>query len=169
MNWNRTTIRILLPAATMAAVLSALTLWWLVGASVNAQSAKEATDTPPVIAPPRGTSIWAVDKSTVYLDLVADKRKFFLVEPDAELASQGARSGSLLFEGRAIEGKTYEGKLLFFAGRCGTREYEASGPITNGGQTVTLTGTAPQIDPESCLKTGEREETLVFNFQRVAK
>ena len=108
-----------------------------------------------------------MNKSTVYLEPTGDKRQFFFVEPSSDLANRGAQSGALLFDGRKVN-STYEGKLLVFAGRCGTREYDATGAITNDDQTVSLTGTAPTIDPETCLKTGEQKETLVFNFKRVA-
>jgi hypothetical protein len=115
---------------------------------------------------PQGSSLWIVDKSRVYLRAEGDRRQFFLDGPSAELASQGARSGELLFDGQKVNA-TYKGKLYVFAGRCGTREYDASGPINSDDQ-VTLTGTAPQIDPDSCLKTGEQQKTLVFNFTGLA-
>lgn len=122
----------------------------------------------PLIRPtPPGRSVWAVDKSTVYLEPTGDRRQFFFVEPSLELVSRGAQSGALLFDGRKVN-TSYEGKLFVFAGLCGTREYDASGPITNDNETVTLVGTAPQIDPQSCVKTGEQTKTLVFNFKRRA-
>jgi hypothetical protein len=126
-----------------------------------------ASGGPLIRPPPPGRSVWAVDKSSVYLEPTGDKRQFFFVEPSLELANQGAQSGALLFDGRTTNA-TYEGKLFVFAGLCGTREYDASGPITNDSETVTLVGTAPQIDPESCAKTGEQTRTLVFNYKRRA-
>ena len=141
-------------------------------ARVSGLPGPELTSIPPaggplVRPPPPGRSVWAVDKSTVYLEPTGDIRQFFLVEPSVELANQGAQSGALLFDGRKVN-TTYEGKLFVFVGLCGTRDYDASGQITNDDQTVTLVGTAPQIDPKSCLKTGEQEKTLIFNFKRVA-
>jgi hypothetical protein len=120
---------------------------------------------PLVFTPPPGRGQWVVEKSTVYLEPTGDKRQFFLIEPSLELTGQDVQSGSLLFDGQKND-TSYEGKLFIFAGRCGTREYDASGPITNDGQTVTLVGAAPLIDPETCLKVGERERTLVFNYKR---
>ncbi len=120
-----------------------------------------------VVPPPPGRSQWVVDKTTVYLEPTGDKRQFFLIEPSLELMRQGAQSGSLLFDGRKIDNGSYEGKLFVFAGRCGMREYDASGPITNDDQTVTLVGLAPRIDPDTCLKIDEEKRTLVFNFKRI--
>jgi hypothetical protein len=117
--------------------------------------------------PPPGRTHWVVEKSVVFLEPTGSKRQFFFVDPDSEWTGRGAQPGSLLFDGRKTEAKSYEGKLFVFAGRCGTRDYDASGPITNDDETVTLVGTAPTIDPETCEKTGERERTLVFNFKRV--
>ena len=79
----------------------------------------------------------------------------------------GAQSGELLFDGRKVNAN-YEGKLFIFAGRCGMRDYDVSGSITNDDQTVTLTGIAPIINPQTCLKTGEDQKTTVFNFKRNA-
>lgn len=135
--------------------------------SASRQTLGSAVGGPLIRPPPPGRSVWAVDKSTVYLEPTGDKRQFFLVEPSVELASQGAQSGALLFDGRKVSG-SYEGKLFVFAGLCGTRDYDATGPITNEDETVTLLGMAPQIDPESCAKIGEQKKTLVFNFKRIA-
>jgi hypothetical protein len=114
---------------------------------------------------PSGRSVWLVDKSLVYLEATGDKRQFFVLKPSVELSAAGAQFGSQLFDGRNIGDVSYEGTLFYFAKRCGTREYNASGPISNGGLTVTLTGTAPQIDVETCMKTGEQEQKLIFNFK----
>lgn len=116
--------------------------------------------------PPTGRSIWAVNKSTVYLEATGDRRQFFLDAPSAELASQGAQQGSLLFDGRKAS-TTYEGKLFVFAGHCGTRDYDASGLVMSDDQ-VSITGMAPVIDLETCTKTGEEKRTLEFNFKRLA-
>ena len=164
---TRLTLGILLPIVAVAAVWSAVTFWWPTGIGNKAEIAKREMGGPLVRPPPPGRSVWTVEKSTVYLEPTGDKRQFFLVEPGLELANRGAQSGALLFDGRKVDA-SYEGKLFVFAGRCGTRDYDASGPITNDGQTVTLTGSPPQIDPESCQRTGEQQETLVFNYKRVA-
>jgi hypothetical protein len=80
------------------------------------------------------------------------------------VSAQGADQDEMLFDGQKIN-DTYEGKLLAYAGkRCGTREYDVSGPITNGMTTVTLIGRAPQFDSD-CQKTGEEGRTLIFNFK----
>jgi len=143
--------RLAMSVAAAIAVLSAAAFWWF-------------SETEP--EPPSGRSLWVADNSYVYLEPTGDKRQFFLIRPSSDLAAQGAQPGSLLFDGRNINEASYEGKLFLFAGRrCATREYDASGPISNDGQTVTLVGKAPQIDPASCLTTGEQERTLIFNFK----
>jgi len=168
LHWNRATLGVLLSTLAVAAVCFAGTVWWTTGRGNKAESATREIGGPMIRPPPQGRSVWAVEKSTVYLEPTGDKRQFFLVEPSLELTNRGAQSGALLFDGRKVDTTTYEGKLFVFAGRCGTRDYDASGPITNDGQTVTLTGSSPQIDPESCQRTGEQQETLVFNYKRVA-
>jgi TIR domain len=146
-----------LSTAAAIAVLAVVAIWWFEPLKIVAEDDWL----------PHGRSHWAVDKSTVFLEPTGDKRQFFFVEPSKELAKQGAQPGSLLFDGRKIGAASYEGKLFVFAGRCGTREYDASGPITNNDETVTLVGKAPRLDPASCLKIDEQDRTLVFNFKRV--
>ena len=155
LDWVRSMPRAPLIVAFAIAALSAMTVWWTIGAAGRLG-----------ISHP-GRSEWDVEKSSVYLEPTGDKRQFFFVKPSDELGARGAKSGSRLFDGRKTDNMSYEGKLFVFAGRCGTREYDASGPITNDDQTVTLSGMAPRIDPDSCLKIDEQARTLVFNFKRV--
>lgn len=115
--------------------------------------------------PPEGRSLWAVGKSYVYLEATGDRRQFFFVRPSEELKNQGAKNGDQFFDGRKIGDAAYEGKLFVFAGRCGSRQYDASGPISNGLTTVTLVGKAPQIDPDNCEHTGDQDQTLIFDFK----
>lgn len=151
------------------AVISIGLLWWSGGKLWWPGGKQNTIGGPMVVLPPAGRSIWSVEKSTVYLVPTGDRRQFFLVEPSLELGAQGAQAGALLFDGRKIvdaQSKSYEGKVFVFVGRCGTRDYDASGPITNDDETVTLVGKAPHFDAETCVKIDERERTLIFNFQR---
>lgn len=98
--------------------------------SINSKSWRLGTGGPFIRPVPPGRSVWAVGKSTVYLEPTGDERQFFLVEPSEDLSNQGVQSGVLFFDGRKVNA-TYEGKVFLFPGqRCGTREYDASGPVT---------------------------------------
>jgi hypothetical protein len=156
-------LRVRLAAISTVGVISIAALWWPGWPGGSGGGAGG-----PIVVPPQpGQSLWVVDKSTVYLEPTGDKRQFFLIDPSLELISQGAQSGWLLFDGQKTDNMSYKGKLFVFAGRCGTRHYDASGPITNDDQTVTLVGLAPRIDPVTCLQIDEQERTLVFNFKRI--
>ena len=162
----RPKLRASLVALAAVAALSAATLWSPMEKFGRDGLFKGGIGGPRVPVAPPGRSQWVVEKSMVYLEPTGDKRQFFLIEPSLELTAQGAQPGSLLFDGRKIDNSSYEGKLFVFAGRCGTRDYDVAGRITNDDQTVTLVGMAPRIDLESCLKIDEQERTVVFNYKR---
>lgn len=164
LGWTSPALRVALSTAAAITVLTAATLWWFEPFAQRKVTAMGEDDW----LPPRGRSHWAVEKSTVFLEPTGENRQFFFVKPSKELTAQGAQPGSLLFDGRKTGDASYEGKLFIFAGRCGTRDYDARGPITNDDQTVTLVGKAPRLDSDSCLKIDEQERTLVFNFKRVS-
>jgi hypothetical protein len=148
----------------VVAVLSAVIIWRITDSrppTPTPTDLQECMDLPH----PKGTGVWIVDKSCVYLDTTEGKRQFFLMKPNSDLLAKGARPGSQLFIGER-SGESYKGKLFVFAGgRCQPLQYDATGLISNNDETVTLTGKAPQIDTESCTLTGEQERTLVFRFK----
>jgi hypothetical protein len=135
-------------------------IWWFYNSDVISSFFEQEPQ------PPQGRGLWVVDRSYVYLEANGANRQFIFIKPNRVLSDQGAHRGSMLFDGQNINETSYSGKVFVYAGRrCPTREYDASGPISDGGVTVTLTGQAPQIDPETCSKTGEQEQTLVFKFR----
>jgi hypothetical protein len=133
--------------------------------STKSKNDRESAGEPLPKKHPPGTTVWTVDKSYVYLDTALGKRQFFLIEPSSDLLARGARPDTPLFIGEK-RGESYVGRLFAFpGGRCPPFQYDATGPITNNDETVTLIGKAPQIDPESCVQTGDEERTLVFNYR----
>src|SRR6266545_20510 len=148
-------LRVALPTAAAAAVIGVAVFVWF--------------KQPPAgmggpWSPPPGRTLWAVDGSMVYLEPTGPRRQFFFVEPSSDLATLGARPGLLLFSGQRVA-DDYEGKMIAYAGRCASREYDVFGPVTNNNETVTVLGKAPRIDPDSCMKIGEQERTHVFNLK----
>lgn len=114
---------------------------------------------------PKGRTVWVVDHSYVYLEATGNRRQFIFVRPNTEFSRQGAYRGRLLFDGKK-DGDTFEGTLFAFAGRCDPRGYKASGPVTKNDTVVTLIGTPPKLDPETCGEIGdEDEQRLSFYYK----
>ena len=106
--------------------------------------------------------LWDHNGSTVYLVAQGRSRKFFYKEPKTEMLSAGAKSNSLLFDGKAI-GEQYQGTAYQFNSRCGKLPYRVSGPILDNYRRVELRGQAPRVD-NSCRVTGYVDDLLSFQL-----
>jgi hypothetical protein len=108
------------------------------------------------------TSLWDHNGSTVYLVADGTTREFHYDEPRPGMLQAGARSGSLLFTGRSINGR-YLGTAYIFNRECGQIPYPVSGPILGNYERVVLTGRAPRVDA-NCRVVGYFADTLEFSY-----
>jgi TPR repeat protein len=111
---------------------------------------------------PVSSSDWAHNGSQMRLVANRRSRKFFYETPRAEMLSAGAKSGSLLFEGEAID-EQYVGTAYIFNSRCGQIAYQVSGPIVDNFERVVLQGLAPRIGP-NCLPRGYIADSSEFKL-----
>ena len=82
--------------------------------------------------------------------------------PRRGMIAEGARSGTLLFEGVQQANGTISGRALLFSSRCGAIAYQVSG--SNQGNSIVMTGSAP-VRNKSCQVTRHRTDRLVFTLQ----
>ena len=111
---------------------------------------------------PVSSSIWDHNGSQMRLVANGRSRKFFYETPRAEMLSAGAKPGSPLFEGEAID-EQYVGTAYIFNSRCGQIAYQVSGPIVDNFERVVLQGLAPRIGP-NCLPRGYIADTSEFKL-----
>jgi predicted aspartyl protease len=97
------------------------------------------------------------------MTLVANgpSRSFFYETPSLEAANEGAKTGSLSFEGQMINGQ-YVGIAYAFDSRCGEIPYKVSGPISDNYLSVVLEGPVPRFGL-NCLQ-GYSNESLEFKL-----
>ena len=108
------------------------------------------------------TSLWDHNGSTVNLVADGTTREFRYDQPRPGMLQAGARSGSLLFTGRSINGR-YLGTAYIFNRECGQIPYPVSGPILANYERVVLTGQAPRVDA-NCRVVGYFTDTLEFSY-----
>ncbi len=83
------------------------------------------------------SSVWSHNGSTLDLVTIGRSRKFFYNTPRTEMISAGAKPGSLLFEGEAVD-RNYVGIAFIFNPNCGQIPYQVSGPILGNYEKVIL-------------------------------
>ncbi len=115
------------------------------------------------LPPHSGESFWLHNGSLMRLEANDAARRFYYVRPRAGIAEQGARAGTLLFEGRK-DGDRYSGRAFIFNRRCGRFAYDVSGHVESGQTRVVMFGKAPRPGP-GCAVEGYRDDTLVFDYQ----
>jgi trypsin-like peptidase len=109
-------------------------------------------------------SHWRHNGSLLYLVAEGDSRKFFYEKPRPGIMSEGARPGSILFSGKAVD-NAYAGTAYIFKRQCGEFGYEVSGPILDNYMRVILRGRAPRVD-SSCKIIGYFDDELEFSLMR---
>jgi len=82
-------------------------------------------------------------------------------QPRPGMAKQGARPGSLLFDGTEGPGGVITGQSRLFSARCGVVPYAVSG--SRQANTIILNGTAP-IRGKGCQVVRHRQDNLVFTL-----
>jgi hypothetical protein len=125
---------------------------------------------PSVLAPtvpanaPRG-SYWSSGGSLFRLDADADKpaRRIYFFEPSTDMSVSGAHSGDLVFSGRRT-GNTYTGVAYAFVRKCGKYEYPVVGTVSDGDQTISLSGRKPTVDG-SCRVVGHESAQFELRYQ----
>jgi hypothetical protein len=119
----------------------------------------------------RAESIWNHNGSTMMLNVNADLVAFTYLQPRSAMAAQGVERGTVLFSGRQsrsgdLDGWSYSGTAHIFSARCGKHAFAVNGhEISDPFPKIKLAGRAPRIDQQTCRKIGEREETLLFEYQ----
>jgi len=83
------------------------------------------------------------------------------VRPRPGMAKQGARNGSLLFDGFEGPGGVITGQSRLFSARCGVVPYAVSGRMQ--ANTIVLNGTAP-IRGNGCQVVRYRQDNLLFTL-----
>lgn len=83
------------------------------------------------------------------------------IRPRPGMAKQGARNGSLLFDGVEGPGGVITGQSRLFSARCGVVPYAVSG--SQQGNSIILNGTAP-IRGKGCRVSRYRQDNLVFTL-----
>lgn len=105
---------------------------------------------------------WNHNGSKTKLVAEGSSRKFYYTDPRPEIVDAGAKSGSLLFEGKSINGQ-YIGRAYIFTRRCGKAAYRVSGPILDDYRRVELQGQKPRVD-NNCRVIGTVPDLLIFQL-----
>ncbi|WP_052712436.1 M23 family metallopeptidase [Sinorhizobium meliloti] len=107
------------------------------------------------------TSYWKFSGSEVGLVADGASREFLFTSP---ASSGGVKAGDRVFIGRK-EGERYAGRARVWGDGCGNAEFDASGPILDGGKKVELSGTRIK-QGASCTLSGSEQVTMRFEFLR---
>jgi uncharacterized protein len=111
---------------------------------------------------PVKVSLWNYNGSKMLLIANGRLRKFFYEVPSPEMASAGARSGSISFDGQTID-QQYVGSAYLYNSTCGQITYQVSGPILDDYERVVLQGAAPRFGP-NCAPQGYATASLEFRL-----
>jgi uncharacterized protein len=111
---------------------------------------------------PVNVSLWVLNNSTMTLVANGSSRSFFYETPSPEAADEGAKTGSLSFEGQIINGQ-YVGIAYAFDSRCGQTPYKVSGPISDNYLSVVLQGLVPRFGL-NCVAQAYSNESLEFKL-----
>jgi uncharacterized protein len=111
---------------------------------------------------PVGISLWTLNGSTMILLSNGHSRLFFYEVPRPGMASAGAGSGSLLFEGESSN-QQYAGTAYMFSAGCAQLPYRVQGPILDDYERVDLQGVAPRVG-DNCNVQGYFQIDLEFRL-----
>lgn len=114
-------------------------------------------------APARACDSAPYDHNGSLMEAHACDGKFVITydQPRSGIASQGVRSGTVLFTG-TISGDLILGIAYVFKRGCEPASYPVSGRM--GNNVIVLDGYAP-VRRDGCRVTGGRNDRLVFNGQ----
>jgi hypothetical protein len=116
-------------------------------------------------------SIWNHNGSRMVLKADAALVAFSYLQPRSAMAAQGVELGTVVFSGRRsrsseLEDWSYSGTAYIFSARCGKQAFAVQGSdMFDPFPKIMLKGRSPRIDQQTCRKIGEREETLIFEYQ----
>ena len=110
------------------------------------------------------SSIWTHNGSLMSLDLAGGQLQFVYVQPRPGMIDAGARSGSLLFDGR-LQGAHISGVARIFSWQCGQFPYQVEGEVSNDGTHITLKGSKPRVERTTCSQKGSTPDVLNFDLQ----
>jgi hypothetical protein len=113
-------------------------------------------------------AVWNVESSTAVEDSRGPREfRMMLQRPGGDLASKGAGTGTVLFEGER-NGDNVSGLAWAFAAGCLAESYEAFGAFSSDRAVFTVQGRAPVKD-SSCKITSFQDKTLIFTKPAVAQ
>jgi uncharacterized protein len=113
---------------------------------------------------PVSSSLWNLNGSTMRLIANGRSRTFIYENPRSELVNLGATSGSISFQGEAINDQ-YRGTAYFFAPNCGQISYQVTGPILDNYERVVLQGASPRVGL-NCAIQGYALSQLDFKLEK---
>ncbi|TPL53095.1 M23 family metallopeptidase [Mesorhizobium sp. B2-4-4] len=108
-------------------------------------------------------SYWTLNGSEVGLVAEEDIRKFIFTSPVATLL-QTVKPGDQIFVGKK-DGDRYVGRARVLGDGCGSDEFDVSGPVTEGGLKVEISGTRLK-QGAACSAPGNGAVTMHFDFVR---
>jgi hypothetical protein len=104
---------------------------------------------------------WSYDGSVLNSIAEGDAVKFFYVKPSPALKAEGAKFGTILFEGK-LSNQKYVGTAYSFGSGCGRMPFQASGAIVDDNKRVELLGHRPRLD-KSCKIVSSELDNLTFD------
>ena len=111
------------------------------------------------------SSIWTHNGSLMSLDLTGGQLQFVYVQPRPGMIDAGARSGSLLFDGRLQGAHISQDSLSIFSWQCGQFPYQVEGEVSNDGTHITLKGSKPRVERTTCSQKDSTPDVLNFDLQ----
>jgi hypothetical protein len=109
-------------------------------------------------------SSWLHNGSIVQLHGDGVERVFEYLQPRRGLQTIGVGKGTMLFKGRQ-NGLRLSGTAYLFSATCGAVGYRVEGALSQDGQTIELSGSAPKRNAK-CQIIDHRPDMLVFRAQR---
>ena len=118
--------------------------------------------------PAAADSIWTHNGSEMRLTVDGLARAFIYERPRSGIAAEGARPGTVLFQGRLTNAAsgTYAGNSYIFSARCGNKSFPVTGDLVNDASEIHLGGRVPVVDRSSCVQKGAKDSVLKFKFVR---
>ena len=110
---------------------------------------------------PPAAEYWSYDGSVLNSITEGDAVKFFYVKPSPALKAEGAKFGTILFEGKLANHK-YVGTAYSFGSGCGRMPFQASGAIVDDNRRVELLGHRLRLD-KSCKVVSSELDNLTFD------